>query len=62
MTENIYPTGAVVHAKENPGQKLVVRRFVKQVYYCTIQDKPTQKELVFYARELGSNIPLTGAV
>ncbi|MGB3586151.1 MAG: hypothetical protein WBA23_06405 [Tunicatimonas sp.] len=52
--ENIFPEGSVVYPKVNPTLKLVVRRFVKRVYYCTIQATPSQKELVFFERELMS--------
>ncbi|MFC6997316.1 hypothetical protein [Rufibacter roseus] len=46
----------------NPSQRLVVRRYVKRVYYCIIQQQLGQKELVFYKRELGSDTALPAAV
>ena len=52
MTENIYPEGSAVHATANPGLGLVVRRYVKRIYYCTAQDDPSLKDLVYYEREL----------
>ncbi|ALI98430.1 hypothetical protein [Rufibacter tibetensis] len=52
MMENIYPQGSEVFAKVNPSQKLTVRRYAKRVYYCTIQESPALKELVYYEREL----------
>lgn len=50
--ENIFPEGSAVFAKVNPALKLVVRRYVKCIYYCTIQANPSQKELVYFEREL----------
>ncbi|GGK62916.1 hypothetical protein ACD591_00440 [Rufibacter glacialis] len=52
MMENLYAQGSVVFAKEAPTKKLTVRRYAKRVYYCIVQDNPTQKELVYYEREL----------
>ncbi len=50
--ENKYKSGDVVYAKVDPKLKLVVRRYVKRIYYCKIKDKPEAKELVFFEREL----------
>ena len=53
--QNGYETGDVVFAKEDPVQTLVIRRYYKQIYYCTIQDAPDVKELVYFERELMVN-------
>ena len=50
--DNHFSEGSVVYAKENPALRLVVRRYVKRIYYCTVQENPTQKELVYFEREL----------
>ena len=50
--ENIFPEGSVVYAKEVPTLKLVVRRYVDHIYYCTIPEDPSHKDLVYYEREL----------
>lgn len=52
IVKNKYQPGDVVFAKVNPTLKLVVRRYVDQVYYCKIQNDPERKELVYYEREL----------
>jgi len=52
MMENIFKVGDVVRAKVNPTVLLVVRRYVDRIYYCRIQQNPTQKELVYFEREL----------
>ncbi|WP_181308715.1 hypothetical protein [Rufibacter sp. XAAS-G3-1] len=57
MMENKYAQGTVVVAKINPSQKLVVRRFAKRVYYCTVQENPSQKDLVYFERELTAASP-----
>jgi uncharacterized protein YodC (DUF2158 family) len=52
--ENKYKTGDMVYSKLNPGVTLVVRRFVDEIYYCRLYDDPTQKEQVYFERELFS--------
>ena len=51
-SENKYQVGEIVHAVINPAQKLIIRRYVDSIYYCTIQTDPTLKELVYFEREL----------
>ena len=53
--DNYFSEGSVVYAKENPTLTLVVRRYVKRIYYCTVQENPAQKELVYFERELTSS-------
>ena len=50
--ENIFSEGSVVYARENPALALVVRRYVGRIYYCTLQNNPSHKELVYFEREL----------
>lgn len=52
MMENKYAEGLTVYAVANPEQELVVRRFVKRIYYCTDQSSPQQRDQVFYERGL----------
>lgn len=52
IPENKFKEGEIVYAKENPTQRLLVRRYVDRIYYCKIYDDPNQKELVFFEREL----------
>lgn len=52
MKENIFKEGDVVRAKVNPTLLLVVRRYVDRIYYCRIQQNPTQKEMVYFEREI----------
>ena len=53
-----YKEGDVVYAKVNPALKLVIRRHVDSIYYCTIQKDPKLKELVYFERELMSDFAL----
>jgi hypothetical protein len=55
MIELIFPEGSVVYAKVNPGLKLMVRRYAKRIYYCTAPEQPSQRELVYFGRELTSD-------
>jgi len=57
--ENKYGEGQTVYAKENPALKLLIRRYVERIYYCSIKDEPGRKELVYFEREL---VPETGEV
>lgn len=52
MLENIFIEGSVVSAKVRPEIKLIVRRYLKRIYHCTVQDNPLQKEQVYFEREL----------
>lgn len=52
LPPNTHFAGEIVYAKLNPSLKLMVRRYVDRVYYCTICDQPDKKELVYYEREL----------
>lgn len=52
FVQNKYEPGVIVYAKVNPTQKLVVRRYIDRVYYCKVQEHPTEKELVYFEREL----------
>jgi len=50
--ENKYNEGEIVYAKINPTLKLVIRRYVKRIYYCKVQEDPSRKDLVYFEREL----------
>lgn len=52
IMENKYKEGDVVFAKENPSKKLVIRRYVDQIYYCKLAEDLHAKELVYFEREL----------
>lgn len=52
--EKIFATGSLVHAKDNISVKLHVRRYVNDIYYCKIVDDHSNKELVYFGRELAA--------
>ncbi|MFD3001859.1 hypothetical protein ACFS7Z_15905 [Pontibacter toksunensis] len=52
MLENLFPIGSEVFAKVNPDLKLTIRHYLKRIYYCTVNNNPSQKDLVYYEREL----------
>ncbi|GAB3528543.1 hypothetical protein GCM10027443_06600 [Pontibacter brevis] len=52
MLENLFPIGSEVFAKVNPDLKLTIRQYLKRIYYCTVNSNPSQKDLVYYEREL----------
>lgn len=51
----------MVYAKVNPTMKLVIRRYVDQIYFCKVQEDPERKELVYFERELVENPALEEA-
>ena len=53
--ENKFKEGEEVYAKVNPALKLIIRRYVDRIYYCKIKKNPTQKELVYFEREITSD-------
>lgn len=56
--ENKYREGEFVYAKENPSLKLIIRRYIDDIYYCRIPDEPQKKELVYFERELMDTHPV----
>lgn len=59
--ENKFAEGQVVYAIIHPEVKLVVRRYVDRIYYCKIQADPTRNELVYFERELATDLPLASS-
>ncbi len=53
--QNSYNEGDMVSAKIDPTIKLVVRRYIDQIYYCKVQGHPEKDELVYFERELVEN-------
>jgi hypothetical protein len=49
---NKFKAGEVVYAKVAPKVPLIVRRFYKEIYYCTFADQPEKKELALFEREI----------
>jgi hypothetical protein len=50
--DNLYKEGSTITAKANPGQKLVIRRYLQRIYYCAVINEPDRKDLVYFEREL----------
>ena len=55
--EKRYKKGDLVYAKVRPSVILVVRLYVRKVYYCAIQNNTAANELVYFDSELR---PYTG--
>ncbi|MEQ9302881.1 MAG: hypothetical protein RJQ14_03125 [Marinoscillum sp.] len=62
FVQNKFVAGDVVYAKVNPAQQLIIRRYIDQVYYCRIPDKPDARELVYFERELVESTPHTDII
>lgn len=50
--ENKYKVGDAVFAKVNSEVILIVRRYVDRIYFCRLRDIKSEKDLVFFEREL----------
>lgn len=50
--ENKYDIGDIVYAKANPDVKLVVKRYIRRVYYCQLPEELGRKDIPLYEREL----------
>lgn len=52
LRNNSYAEGSVVFAKERPSTPMVIRRYMDQIYYCNDQQRPEDKDRVYFEREL----------
>jgi len=57
--ENKYKEGDIVNERVRPLQKLIINRHINNIYYCKIQENPRRKNLVFFERDLQSDINST---
>jgi uncharacterized protein YodC (DUF2158 family) len=55
-TDNImeikFKEGDEVYERIRPGQKLIISRYFKGIYYCKVDENLDRKELIFAEREL----------
>ena len=54
--ENKYKNGEIVSERIRPSLKLIISRCVDGIYYCLIQERDSKKELVYFERELVSDL------
>lgn len=52
LMEDEYKKGDIVCAKVRPLVPLVIRIYARKIYYCTVKNDPSAKELVYFGREL----------
>jgi hypothetical protein len=52
IVESKYKKGEVVFERTHPAQKLIVRHYADNIYYCKSQENTTKKHLVYFEREL----------
>lgn len=52
IMENKYKEGEIVYAMMKPTERLMIRRYIPRIYYCTSVDNPDQPETVYFEREL----------
>lgn len=50
--ENKFQEGDFVYAKTDPTLKLVVRRYLKRIYYCKMREYPNGRDLVYFEKDL----------
>lgn len=51
-TDNIYPEGTLITAKENPALQLKIMKYKQRIYYCVAAGHEDQKQLVYFEHEL----------
>jgi len=51
---NTFKEGEVVYERIRPAQKLIVKRYASNLYYCQAEESTHRKELVYKERELMS--------
>jgi hypothetical protein len=47
-----FKEGEVVFERVRPQQKLIISRFVNNLYYCKTEEDRNQKELTYFERDL----------
>jgi hypothetical protein len=47
-----FKAGEIVYERIRPSQKLIIRNHTGLIYYCSAQEHPRTKALVFFEREL----------
>jgi hypothetical protein len=52
LAESKFKPGEVVFEKIRPSQKLIVERYSNKIYYCTLQEAPHRKAIVYVERDL----------
>ena len=50
--DNKYHIGDSVYSKSAPNVELIVRRYIKRIYYCTDTTNPKAKDQVLFEREI----------
>jgi hypothetical protein len=51
-TDNIYPEGMLITAKESPALLLKIMKYKQRIYYCAVDGHEDQKQLVYFEHEL----------
>lgn len=51
-SDNIYPEGILISAKENPSLSLKIMKYYQRIYYCAVVGEETRKQLAYFEREL----------
>ena len=50
--ENKFLVGETVFAKVHPEVMLVIRRYMDRIYYCRLKNEKSEKDLVYFEREI----------
>lgn len=51
-TDNIYPEGSFITAKEAPSVQLKIVAYKQRIYYCAVVGNEGGKQLAYFEREL----------
>lgn len=47
-----FKDGEEVYDRTRPGQKLIISRYLKGMYYCKVLENLHRKELIYFERDL----------
>ena len=53
--KHIFKEGQVVYERIRPAQKLIIKRWASNLYYCRSQENTNRRDLVYQERELMPN-------
>jgi hypothetical protein len=50
--ENTYKVGTYINAKKDPNSKLIIKRYLKRIYYCETAGSVDSKLQAYFEHEL----------
>jgi hypothetical protein len=57
-TVNTYKEGTIITARVNPGLKLIITKYYKGAYYCSVVGDPARRNMIYFKGDLVPPITL----